>query len=362
MYDLPKKPITAFRRYSPRSDLHLVTDVKKDIKNSFDIDFNFMKQGYPYLSKKTNDELITYIKELEFSELFFHSKQLVNIFDDQIKLKLYNGNIYVDYKDNDYILREFIKLIGEFTYDDYKNTLLHKIDNNNFKSSEFLLLLFIGDVEIGISLLKKFTFYKEKYSCQFGICIRKSIYNKSEDFQRINDFLKNININYLLYVCNELGNDITPTLLMYDDIVNNYHFDYIIKLHTKKDNEIRNRTTNALLSTSLDKIKFKINNPNKSACYGCSKYYVNINDDTLNKKLYEEYKDIICFDHFLAGTFFASNFLTMDNVVVFMKANYFNIFIQNMYDNNQINKNYSYAHFMERLFGLIDNRRPLVVA
>jgi len=350
MYDLPKKPITAFRRYGPRSDLYLVTDVKKEIKNSFDVDFNFMRQAYPDLSNKTNNELITHIKELEFSELFFHSKQLLNIFDDQIKLKLYNGNIYVDYKDNDYILREFIKLISEFTYDDYKNTLLNKIHDNNFKSSEFLLLLFIGDIEIGMSLLKKFTFYKEKYNCQFGICIKKSLYN-TEDFKMIDKFLKNSNIHYLLYVCNELGNDITPTLLMYDDIRDNYHFDYIIKLHTKQDNEIRNRMTNTLLSTSLDKIKFNINKPNKSACYGSNKYYFNINNDILNKKLYEKYKDLICFDHFIAGTFFASNFLTMDNLVIFMKANYFNIFIQNVYDNNQLNKNHSYTHFMERLFG-----------
>ena len=40
-------------------------------------------------------------------------------------------------------------------------------------------------------------------------------------------------------------------------------------------------------------------------------------------------------------------------VLDFFKNNYKTIFLQNMYDNNSININESYVHFMERLFGVL---------
>lgn len=359
MTELRKKTINMYQYYNPKSDLHNITDVNLNMVNTFDIDFYFMKKAYPYLENKTNDQLIDYIKERNLSELFFHSKQLINIFDDQIKLKKFKDNIYVNYKNADHLLSEFIKSISTFTYDIYKNSLLTKIKNNNFSSDELLIALFIGNIDIGISILTKISLYSKKQKFQLAICVKKSIYNNSQ-FKEINDFLKNNDMNYILYTSNELGNDVTPTLLMYDDIRSSYHFDYIMKIHTKTDDTMRTSLLNGLLGYTLDKAKIKMQNNSKSGCFGSIKYYTDVKDDTLNKELYKKFNHLLHYDHFLAGTIFLSNFVGMDNMLVFLKANYLSIFTQNTYDNNQINKHHSYSHFMERLFGLINNKTPLL--
>jgi len=361
MTEIRKILLPSYKKYNAKSDLHLFIDKSSYTSNinSYDIDLNFIRNAYPNLSNKSNSELIEYVKNLEYTGIFLHSKQLSNIFDNQLVFKDYKNKIYVEYEKNDYELTNFIKWVETYTYDHFKNMLLELKINNNFKSSELLVLAFIGNLDIGLKIIKTIINFKNIQDFQLAICIKKSIYNNEDDRNEIMNLLNKSNLNYILYISNELGNDVTPTLLMYDDIRNNYSFDYVIKTHTKSDELMLKSLNYTVFSTKLENKIMSQQNNNKSFCFGNFKFYCNVDNDNMNRKLYDSFRHLIKKDHFVSGTIFFTNFRVMDNMLIFMKSNYFDIFLQNLYDNNQINKNSSYPHFMERLFGYIHDKYPL---
>lgn len=357
---MKKKLLPFYKIYDAKSNLDLVCDKKFiNYSNSTDVDFNFMRNAYSELCDKSDNELIDYVKNMEFSEKIFHPKQLINIFGNDILIKDHKDKIYVEYKFGDYKLIDFIKLIETLNYDDFKNLLLKLEINQNFHSSSLLIALFIGNKEIGLKIIDNLIKYKVTQDFQLAICIKKDIYDNENDKNELITLLNIGKINYILYVSNELGNDVTPTLLMYDDIRSNYYFDYIIKIHTKSNPDMLRPLLYTCLSTNLQNKILAYENNKMTSCNGNFKFYRNINDDLFNKKLYSKFRHLITKKEFISGTIFFTHFRTMDNMVVFMKANYLNIFLQNTYDDNQLNKNNSYPHFMERLFGLIDNKYPL---
>ena len=57
---------------------------------------------------------------------------------------------------------------------------------------------------------------------------------------------------------------------------------------------------------------------------------------------------------FVGGTIFYTKNNVLEKVVEFIsKNNYRQFLLNNLYENNSINKNYSPIHFIERLFGAI---------
>ena len=58
---------------------------------------------------------------------------------------------------------------------------------------------------------------------------------------------------------------------------------------------------------------------------------------------------------FIGGTIFYTTNDILEKVVEFVsKNNYRQFLLNNLYENNSINKNYSPIHFIERLFGVIN--------
>jgi hypothetical protein len=78
-------------------------------------------------------------------------------------------------------------------------------------------------------------------------------------------------------------------------------------------------------------------------------------EDTFNNDLKIKYaENIHSTKFFIAGTIFYSPGIVMDNVIEFIKNNnYRSYFLNNLYENNTINKDFSPIHFLERLFGVI---------
>ena len=79
--------------------------------------------------------------------------------------------------------------------------------------------------------------------------------------------------------------------------------------------------------------------------------YITEKDDIYNKKLYSKFEYLLDNSQFVPGTIFLTKNKVFEKVLAFLVENYQTIFFQNMYDNNSLNKNCSYVHFMERLFG-----------
>jgi len=159
--------------------------------------------------------------------------------------------------------------------------------------------------------------------------------------------------NYRIYICNELGNDIVPTLLMYDDIIGIYKPEHIIKLQTKSTYKIMEELTGYVLSVPINiLLKEKIVGSNT---IGNVKYYIRLKEDNFNKDLYMKHEGIIDEGKiFIGATIFYIRGSKMEDVIKFVKDNnYRGYMLNNMYDSNRIVIDRSHVHFLERLFGVM---------
>jgi hypothetical protein len=108
-----------------------------------------------------------------------------------------------------------------------------------------------------------------------------------------------------------------------------------------------------LLETPLDTI-ISSKRPTCN-CIGPPDTYVNIERDLFNNLLKQKYKESINMDFFfVAGTIFYAEKEVFDKVLEFIKVNNYRTYLlNNLYENNTINHDFSPIHFLERLFGAI---------
>jgi hypothetical protein len=138
---------------------------------------------------------------------------------------------------------------------------------------------------------------------------------------------------------------------MYSDINKKNDFKHIIKLHTKNNVTQYENGTNFLLSVSMNElITQKMDNCN---CIGYT--YIDISQELFNNDIKQLYQTEINMNHlFVPGTIFYTNNTVLNVVLSLMKnINYKSFFLNNLYDTNAINDNFSPIHFLERLFGVI---------
>ena len=319
-----------------------LTDCKNT--NLFDIDIKFMKQGYN-LYDYTNDQIINYVKNNNFINYIFHPKQLYNLFNYKIKILITDSNIiYIKFDNKYYKINNFIKYIDNYSYDTFKELTIREIENRNFVNNNLLLLVYIGsDIDIDI-IIDKIKMYHNIETFSIAFCIHFKLINSI-----ISIITQNFKNNFIIYSSNEFGTDIIPSLLVYNEIINKYNFNYIIKIHTKSDKIFLYEAVDYLLKNNLNNLLLEKNKNSSSIGFK----YIKNKDDIFNKKLYSKFNNILNNNEFVPGTIFLTTPNIMNNVLSFLKDNYKIILFQNMYDNNSLNKDYSYVHFMERLFGYL---------
>jgi len=323
--------------------------LKKKINHSncFDIDFNFMRKCYNNFTELKNEEIIDFIRINSYMGYICHPKQLRNIFRNDINIFISKTkNIYIYHSNKYYILSNFIEKINKFSFDKFKDLTIRQCQNNNFRSNKLLLLVFINNINVGIQLLNKIINYNSKIDSNFSICFCIN-FNLLDTFKGyINKYITNSNI---IFSVNEFGNDIVPSMLAYNEIIKTYKFDYIIKLHTKTDKHIFNKSINYLLDNTLDNLL--LNNNKNSSSIGFN--YANISGDNYNKKVLNKFTELIVKTEFVPATIFLTTSHSFNRVNQFFKDNYMKLMLQNTYDNNSLNYDNSYVHFTERLFGYV---------
>ena len=313
------------------------------VKNLFDIDIKFIKQGY-HLDYYTNEDIVNHVKNNNYINYIYHPKQLYNLFNN-IKLLVDNNNyIYVKYENIYYKLNHFLKHIETYSYNEFKNITIKEIENKNFTDNKLLILIYIGSEKVIDIIFEKLKYYSQIETFSLGFCINQTIINN------VVPLIPFHFTNYIIYSSNEFGNDITPSMLMYDEITNKYNFEYIFKIHTKTDIPFLHKAIDCLFNTNLEKLLLT-RNPNSSSIGFM--YTIKYHDMYFNKMLYSKYEHLLKKIQFIPGSIFLTEKCTMDSVLQFLKDNYKIIFFQNMYDNNSLNIDSSYVHFMERLFGYI---------
>jgi len=323
----------------------------KLIKNAFDIDIDF----FCYINniEYVNDTFtLDYIKKIALDGFIYHPKQLFNLFNDNIQLFRFLNKIYTFYNNKIYPIQEFAnKYIYNVNFDYLADRLIQKkydTINDNFDT---LLLVFLGNEELGIELLNRIIKYKE-INTEFNVsfCINKNSINNTK---KIKSIIKNNFDFYAIYYSNEMGTDITPTLLMYNDIIKNHEMKHIIKLHTKTISNLYNNLTDFLLKTPMYSI-IQSKHP-KCNCIGPDSSYIHLNNDIYNNELKRKYSNYLNVDsYFVAGTIFYTTNIVLNKVLEFVKNNnYRSYFLNNLYENNSINQEFSPIHFLERVFGSI---------
>lgn len=355
------KQLFQFNYYSPKSDLDkyinylkkpLSINRNKEIANAFDIDIYFFCKVNNLECTKVNSSL-EYFKKIGMNGFIYHPKQLKNYFSE-VTLFRFMKNIYITTEMNmtPITIQDFAnKYLYNSSFDFLASLLITKkysCLNNNYDT---LFLVFIGNEKIGLDLLKSIVNHK-KINNKFNISF---CFNNEEimNSPKIRQLIKQNFDYYAIYKCKEMGTDITPTLLMYNAISETQHFEHIYKFHTKSITPNCTELTSYLLSMSLNQlIREKRNSCN---CIGNPKHYTLLKDDIFNNKLKQEFASKMNLKmEFVAGTIFYSEGKVFDKVLDFIKQNnYRSYFLNNLYENNSINDEYSPIHFIERLFGVI---------
>ena len=321
--------------------------------NAFDVDLYFFCKvnNYEYHNKLV---ALENMKQIGLRGIIYHPKQLLNIYS---KIEFYHflNNIYVFYNQSTYNIQDFTSnYIYNLDFQALSDILIkrkYSCLNDNYN---ILLLVYIGNETIGLNLVKRIIEYK-KIESNFNVafCINASL-TMNTDMVKLKQLIKNNFDFYAIYKSKELGNDIVPTLLMYNDIRKNHLFKHILKFHTKSIQTAYKDLTDYLLSNSIYQLS-ELNRNNDSNCVGCPDYCSYMDSDIYNNSLKIEHTSVLNKNnYFIAGTIFYTSFETFDKVSDFIKdQNYKCYLLNNMYENNSINKDYSPVHFLERLFGLI---------
>jgi hypothetical protein len=350
--------VFGFKKYNYKSDIQkylkfikapLRFDKTSNIQNAFDIDLYFYCKvnNIQYIDDINS---LIYLYKIGLHGFIYHPKQLDNFFPDIIFYNFLN-DIYAYYNK---IILPVNTLVSKYLYnsnfDILSNLLIQKkydCLNNNY---EQILLVFIGNIEIGIDLINKIINYK-KIQSEFNVAFcfnKKLIVDK-----KIKNLIKTNFDFYAIYLCKELGTDITPTLLMYNEIKKTHEFKHIIKLHTKSIKDHYENLTNYLLKIPLNDLI--VNKRDNCNCIGYPKNYLNLFDDMYNNNLKKKYTlNLNTNNNFVAGTIFYTTDIIMDKVLEFIKNNNYRCYLlNNLYENNSINQEFSPIHFLERLFGVI---------
>ena len=317
--------------------------------NAFDIDL-FFCNIVNNLKMKEDGKIMLYIQSIGINGFIYHPKQIMNIFPN-IKLYCFLNNVFVMYKLHIYTAYNFVNnFVYNITYDKIHNLLIRKRYDNLNPDISVLLLVFIGNEERGDDLLNRIIKYKEIESFNVSFCFN---FNANLADKMKNKIKDNFDF-YSVYECKECGTDITPTLLMYDDISKKYNFEHIIKLQTKTIIKPYNELTNFLLSRPIYKLRlFKNNTCN---CIGHPDYYIGLKEDIFNNELkLNNISNLHIHYTFVGGTIFYCENWVFEKTLQLMKNKYRIYLFNNLYENNSINFSNSPIHFLERVFGSIQN-------
>jgi hypothetical protein len=343
--------IQYYRDYEPENNVKIIWGKKLNKKivnynNIFDIDFNFIKQCYDEFNNFNKNQIMEYIISKNYIGLICHPKQLYNLFNNNIKLLNQDNGLYVFYKEKVYKIVNFIKYLNTFTYNDFKSQTIKEIKNNSFTSNKLLVLVYIGNYEYATILINKILKYYNIETFSLAFCI---------NYKLIDTIIPIINENFktnnIIYSTNEFGNDITPSLLLYDELVKTYKFEHIIKLQTKSDLTFLDNSIDYLINKNLNNLLLEKNINSSTIGF----MYINYKSDSpYNQILKTKFNNLIKNNCFVPGTIFLTTNDIMIKVIDFFKTNYKEVFFQNMYNNNLLNIHCSYIHFIERLFGYIN--------
>jgi hypothetical protein len=335
--------------YLKFNKISLICNKTDTVPNAFDVDLYFFckTNNFPYTN---NIDVLKQIKNIGLNGFIYHPKQLLNIYPNLL-FYTFLDNIYVFHECNSYPIQDFVsKFVYQLSYQKMSSIIMKKKFSNFDTTIDLLIIVFIGNEERGLDLIRKISVYKKFQEFNISFC-----FNSADVFGsiKLKQEIKNNFKNYGVYISKNLGTDITSTILMVDDIYKEYNFKHIIKLHTKSISKHYEELTNYLLDKPLNKLLHERNN--YCNCIGNKKFYTDLVEDIFNNDLKIKHaSEIDCEKLFVAGTIFYCPAIVFKKVSEFIQKNNYRCYLlNNLYENNSINKDFSPIHFLERVFGVI---------
>jgi hypothetical protein len=332
------------------SKLNVVLDRFKKIEkheNRMEVDIFF----YKLVNNLNIDNIYNHLYNKGIYEgLIYHPNQIKNSLKTDFNIKVYNNNqLFINYNGLLINVKHIVNNIYKTTYIEHISNITIKDSMYTDKNSLILIIVFIGYLDGGLILLDYLTKYKIYVNSKFilGICFRNlKLYE-----EMCNLVIENFT-NYTIFISNEYGNDIIPSLQVFN-YYQKFNFEYIIKLHTKSDINIFKDHLEYLLSTSTFNLLKDLEGSNIS----CHKKYRNYvkNDYSLCQHIIQKYVDHLDIDrYYSSGTMFFTSKELFNSICNFIQNNNYSMYFNNnMYDSNVINYYNSPIHFLERLFGIL---------
>lgn len=325
--NIPKKIINNNINYY--SFFRIPNFSKDKVLKNFVLDFELMKKIY---KMNGNKDLINYYKKVGIKKGF-----IINL--KQIQ-KFYNcefDGINIIYNNLKYSCDNFVKeKIYDLNFNNlFEKLVIRKLENIVFTTVKTIILIHSGNSKKLRGMLKRFSNVREVL---FLITIVDNI--------DIN-ILKNVK-NYVVYWIKNVGNDLVPSIKIYNDYKKRIKFKYVLKLHTKSNDNIFNDFVDKL-SNNYGRI-LSILDRNRQYDFGSVKRYVlNLSKDSYNK-VFVPNNSYFCSISFFFGRKDILN-SNLDKLNFLLKPSLINNFY---YDNNMFLDN-SPVHSIERLISRSDN-------
>jgi hypothetical protein len=340
-------------------DSHTIEQSINAYKNLVQCDPNFIKIDKTFYShvNNVNQNIDNHISENAFiNGLIYHHQQLENIFGN-ILFYQYKTNIYIEINDKLYLLKDFIyHNLYSKSFDFFINNITNLVDR--LQDSNLLILVFIENKMSAYEIITKLKKYNENYS--LGICFHKSLADNEKLMNKYYQIIEKNFFNYALYTCNPYGNNLIPSIMMYNDINKKITFNSVIKIQSSNKSHFLHQSISYLFKKSESELN-EMSEQSGTNCIGDIGLIHQMYDDMLNINLLIKYKGCLKkkATHIIGGTFYCNKKI-FDKIIEFMKlSNYKSYFLNNMLDINIVNKNNSPVHFLEKLFGYIDTSLDL---
>ena len=335
-------------------------DFVKNNQNPNIIDINL--ELYQYCNDLTIDTDIEIHKDIYNNGvpngLIYSLKQIRNHIDDgeiEYREELSTGKKYITHNGENFEIKTFVNDIYSKPYETFIDDI--KIIENHINVEHGvtpqIMCCFIGDAEVGSTLLDKIiTSDKNEYTSLF-------VFRSLDIYDLLKAKLKHFT-SRVIFKSKEYGNDIIPSLQALHWINTQYpnKIEYVYKIQTKSDKKWFDECTDYLLDyTNTKLIRMLGSDDTNSNCVGVPSQTRKIGQNGSCKTLIDKYKDDINQNrYFIAGTIFFCKMETIINVLRHIENNnYQSYFLNNCYDTNMVNITQSPPHFLERLFGGVNN-------
>jgi hypothetical protein len=323
-------------KYEEKKNI-IVNSIKN--KNNFNFDERFFIEAND-LDNQINCFKYYYDKG-HAQGLIFNKKQLEYYYDNLNFLEQDN-KIYVEYNNKKIILHKFCK---EYIYDKNQEYFLDNFNiiDNKLKNNKLCCILHIGNIEIGLEIINKL---KSKLkNNNFSLIVNINI--DEINHTKINILMKEIESfkNFLITTTPNFGNDISPFLIIYNYLLKNFTFEYLLKIHSKSNKNWRIKLIDCFIDKDFDNLFSLFNNNIGMMGNGQFLFDKDSCNENIISKIYEgNIEDY----QFIGGTIFLTTFKILEDVIKLDIVK--SLLLFPYYITNYLFYNNSLPHSFERIF------------